>query len=158
METKIQNSNNNFILNKVQGIVYPVLFILLVTAAGIIFGNDFPYMMLWYMTMLVLGASAYPAVNRLFKDFSDRGWIFSKILGWLLAGYLMWLLSSVHLLKFSFAACVVTALLMAVLLGVVPAVICLKKKKEFKGKILEALFPYGVPCGSVLFMEFIFLL
>ena len=53
METEIK-TNNEFRLNKIQGIIYPVLFILLVTAAGIIFGNDFPYMMLWYLTMLFL--------------------------------------------------------------------------------------------------------
>ena len=160
MEAKEKTSNyNNFRLSKVQGIVYPVIFILLVTAAGIIFGNDFPYMMLWYLTMLALGAAAYPAVSRLFKDFSDKGWIFSKILGWLLAGYMMWLFSSVHLMKFSFAACVITAVLMAVLLTAVPAVISIKKDKAGKdGGFFEALFPYGVPCGSLLFMEFIFML
>ncbi|MBR4542870.1 MAG: hypothetical protein IKO53_01530 [Lachnospiraceae bacterium] len=169
METETQNkTNNDFKLSKIQGIIYPVLFILLVTAAGIIFGNDFPYMMLWYLTMLVLGAAAYPSVSRLFKNFSDRGWIFSKILGWLLAGYLMWFFSSIHIMKFSFSACIITTVLMAVLLGVLPAVISLKKNKAAKGEVedgaeegdgsfFEALFPYGIPSGSVLFMEFIFL-
>ena len=169
METETQNkTNNDFKLSKIQGIIYPVLFILLVTAAGIIFGNDFPYMMLWYLTMLVLGAAAYPSVSRLFKNFSDRGWIFSKILGWLLAGYLMWFFSSIHIMKFSFSACIITTVLMAVLLGVLPAVISLKKNKAAKGEVedgaeegdgsfFEALFPCGIPSGSVLFMEFIFL-
>ena len=46
-----------------------------------------------------------PLSAMLFRDWNDRGWIFSKSLGILCGGYVMWVLSTAHLLKFTAGAC-----------------------------------------------------
>ena len=60
----------------------------------------------WYLTLLLIGALYLPLSAMLFRDWNDRGWIFSKSLGILCGGYLMWVLNTAHVLKFTTGACV----------------------------------------------------
>lgn len=62
--------------------------------------NTMP-VLIWWLTILVLGLLAYPFVFSIFRVLADRGYIFSKTLGILLLGYIAWLLASIHLLAFS---------------------------------------------------------
>ncbi len=52
----------------------------------------------WWVVVELLGWLALPLTITVFRNFADRGYIFSKSLGLLIVAYLMWLLASLHLL------------------------------------------------------------
>lgn len=57
--------------------------------------------LLWWLTLTMLGILVFPLVFTAFRTFCDRGYIFSKVLGVLLLAYLAWLLAAGHLLAFN---------------------------------------------------------
>lgn len=59
----------------------------------------------WWMTAAVLGLTAMPLTGRLFRNFEDRGWMFSKVLGIVLTGFTVWWLVSVKAIKFTRVSC-----------------------------------------------------
>ena len=60
--------------------------------------------LLWYLTILFTGILYLPFSMLLFRDWHDRGWIFSKSLGILCGGYVMWVFSTAHILRFTAGA------------------------------------------------------
>lgn len=85
-----------------------VLAALILCAWGLL-GRDAVPFLAWWAALLALGLGFWPAASRLFAGFSDKGWLFSKVLGIAVTGYLMWLLNAVKLVKFRNAACVLVA-------------------------------------------------
>lgn len=107
------------------------LYLVLLTSAVFLFPEDFKDMCSFYITALILGLAVYPAVSLMFKDFNDKGWIFSKVFGMLIPGYLMWLLSSIHIMKFTFVGCVITFVISLIACAGIPFYISRKKKTKF---------------------------
>ncbi|HZU01979.1 MAG TPA: DUF2298 domain-containing protein, partial [Ktedonobacteraceae bacterium] len=62
--------------------------------------NKLP-ILLWWLTLTMLGILVFPLLFSTFRPLSDRGYIFSKVLGVLLLAYVAWLLAAGHLLAFS---------------------------------------------------------
>lgn len=87
-----------------------ILAVLVLTAWGLL-GEDVIPLLSWWLALLALGLGFWPAASRLFKGFSDKGWLFSKVLGIAVTGYLMWLLNTVKLVKFRNGACVAVAII-----------------------------------------------
>ena len=61
----------------------------------------------WWTTLLVLGIGFYPLTAYIFRKFSDKGYIFGKMLGLVISGWLVWVCSSLHIIKFTGAGCFV---------------------------------------------------
>ncbi|MBQ0000830.1 MAG: hypothetical protein KBT01_04740 [Clostridiales bacterium] len=59
----------------------------------------------WYLAVTALGLIAMPLCGRLFRNFEDRGWMFSKVLGTAGMGFLTWWLVSVKALPFTTLTC-----------------------------------------------------
>lgn len=62
--------------------------------------SDLPYILQWWLMLLLLGLFFLPFNLVIFHNFFDKGYIFSKILGGVLLSYTIWLLSSLHILPF----------------------------------------------------------
>ena len=54
----------------------------------------------WWLLAGVMGMAAMPLTGRLFRDFDDKGWVFSKVLAIALTGFLTWFLTAVGVLRF----------------------------------------------------------
>ncbi|MBP3617133.1 MAG: hypothetical protein J6J38_03755 [Lachnospiraceae bacterium] len=55
----------------------------------------------WFGTLLVFSVGFFPLSAFLFRKFSDKGYIFGKVLGLVVSGWLVWVLSCLHIVKFS---------------------------------------------------------
>ncbi|HLG61350.1 MAG TPA: DUF2298 domain-containing protein [Ktedonosporobacter sp.] len=55
----------------------------------------------WWLAITLLGLLTCPLIFSVFRMLSDRGYLFSKMLGLLLVAYLSWLLAAMHWLPFS---------------------------------------------------------
>jgi len=53
--------------------------------------TDLLSIFIWWLTILAIGVAAFPLSSYLFKNFVDRGYIFSKVLGILLVSYIVFL-------------------------------------------------------------------
>lgn len=111
--------------------------------------DDFVYIFEWWFTLLVIGAVFMPMSMLVFKNFKDKGWIFSKVLGTALSGWLMWYLSSLHILKFTQTGCyIVLGLCLAVNAVILYFGI---KKKEFNFNINNGI---DIIAGEAIFFLF----
>lgn len=77
--------------------------------------EEFTSVMQWWFALLVLGAACLPLTSLIFSGFHDGGFIFSKAIGLALSGWLLWALSSLHILKFTRANCILAVALVAAL-------------------------------------------
>ncbi len=77
--------------------------------------SDLQSFLQYYLTLQILGLSVWPLTKRLFPNFPDRGWAFSKILGILLVSWVVWLLGSVKAAPFTRITIIVTATIIATL-------------------------------------------
>ena len=55
---------------------------------------------------MVLGIVTMPLTGRLFREFDDKGWMFSKVLAVVVTGFGTWFLVAVKLLKFTSLTCI----------------------------------------------------
>ena len=79
-----------------------VLIALLLAAAFPLLGaRDAAVFLRWYAAVFLIGVATFPLAAILFRSFTDRGWLFSKVLGILLGGFFVWLFSSVGILAFT---------------------------------------------------------
>ena len=60
----------------------------------------------WYLLAMVLGIVTMPLTGRLFREFDDKGWMFSKVLAVVVTGFGTWFLVAVKLLKFTSLTCI----------------------------------------------------
>ena len=60
----------------------------------------------WWLLAGVMGMAAMPLTGRLFRDFDDKGWVFSKVLAIALTGFLTWFLTAVGVLRFNTVSCI----------------------------------------------------
>ena len=78
-------------------------------------GNEFSVVLIWWLTLLVLGLLFQPLALMLFRNFHDNGWVFGKALGLGISGWFIWFLSSFRLMKFTRANCMVSVAITVVL-------------------------------------------
>ncbi|MGI6019940.1 MAG: DUF2298 domain-containing protein [Lachnospiraceae bacterium] len=74
-------------------------------------------LLLWWVTILVMGMVFTPLSAAVFKNFDDKGWIFSKTIGLLVSAFLMWMLNVCGILPFTGWA--------SLLCAVIPAILCI---------------------------------
>ena len=72
------------------------------------------YILQWWVIFFVIGFSFLPLTFTIFKNFFDKGYIFSKILGIAIVSYAIFLLGILHIAPFSF----LTSLLILIFFGV----------------------------------------
>lgn len=63
--------------------------------------NEILTIILWWITLLIIGLSCLPLTFKIFHNFKDRGYIFSKILGLGILSYIIFVLGTFHILSFS---------------------------------------------------------
>ena len=69
----------------------------------------------WWALLVIIGAGFMPLTTCIFRKFSDRGWIFSKMIGLAVSGWLLWCLTVCGITPFSGAAAIVIFLVLAAL-------------------------------------------
>ena len=84
-----------------KNIGYSIILLALIGVAAPILGQDYVSFMKWWLTLLILGIVFLPTTRQLFSKFSDKGYLFSKVIGLSFGGYLLWLFSSIKVLKFT---------------------------------------------------------
>ncbi len=90
-------------------------------------GTDGGPILTWWLTLFLLGLGAYPLCGHLFSTFTDRGWLFGKVLGFLAGSYVMFLLGSLRILKFGKTGVIVSTLIAVVLIWGI-CFLCIKKE------------------------------
>ena len=60
----------------------------------------------WWLLAAVMGVTAMPLTGRLFRNFDDKGWMFSKVLAVAFAGFITWFLTAVKIVRFNSATCI----------------------------------------------------
>jgi YYY domain-containing protein len=63
--------------------------------------NDLQYILKWFLVFFAIGIAFLPLTFEIFKDFKDKGYIFSKIIGLAFISYLVFLIGSLRIAKFS---------------------------------------------------------
>lgn len=63
--------------------------------------SDLNYIFKWWLILTLIGLSFFPISSRLFNNFLDKGYIFSKIIGLLIITYTIYLISSLEFFKFT---------------------------------------------------------
>jgi uncharacterized membrane protein len=63
--------------------------------------TDLRFILLWWVSITIIGIFSLPFSYIIFKKFQDKGWGLSRILGILLLSYFTWLSASIHLLSFT---------------------------------------------------------
>ncbi len=103
-QSRIKFSN---IVKLLLRVILGVLFLLL---AKLLLRDDFTAFIKWWAVLLLFGITFLPLSQRLFSNYHDNGYLFSKTIGLAVSGYLMWLLSSLRILKFTSVSCVLLVL------------------------------------------------
>lgn len=88
--------------------------ILLLLGKFLLQGDYVPFLQ-WWVTVFGLGIIFLPLSNLLFHNYHDNGYLFAKTLGIAVTGYLMWLLSSLRILKFTTASCILSVVIVLIL-------------------------------------------
>src|SRR3990167_7310354 len=93
--------------------------------------SDFSYIFIWWLTIFIISLTVLPLTAALFKNFIDKGYIFSKIIGIFISSYIIWLLSGLHILPFE----KLSIILVLIFLAVINILLLGKKNREEKIKI-----------------------
>ena len=132
---------------KKSGIIAGIIIVAELAAGFAVMGEDMTPAVKWWGMMLVLGIAAWPLCAKIFSSFTDKGYVFGKILGGLIPAWIMWFLGSLRLLKFGSAAVILITLLSA-------AGFWLLSQFVFKKQTAELL--KEIPIETVLIREAIF--
>lgn len=110
----------------------------------------------WWMLMAFMGVGFLPVCGRLFRNFRDKGWIFSKALGVAVCGYVMWALCVGGILPFTWQACVgVTLVCVLANLGLGWHLV--KKKKDYLPEGQASLIFWEEFCFFMIFLMWTYL-
>lgn len=67
--------------------------------------TDIIFVLYWWITIFIIGASFLPLTFSIFKRFSDKGYVFSKILGISILSYSIFLVGIFHIFPFLRTTC-----------------------------------------------------
>jgi YYY domain-containing protein len=116
--------------------------------------SDIQAVLQWWLTILILGIAFLPLTFSLFKNFFDRGYIFSKVLGLSILSYIIFLLGIIHLLS-------LTQLYLFLLLSIISVTLFLLTLKKldlvkiFKQYYLIFIFEELLFLGALFFWSYI---
>src|SRR3989344_9584175 len=89
----------------------------------------------WWLIIFGIGIIFIPLTFNIFKNFFDKGYIFSKILGIVIVSYTVFLLGILHLLPFSF----LTSALVLIFFAILNFAFIIRKKNDGLKKFLMIL-------------------
>ena len=93
------------------------------------------YILQWWAILFILGVIFLPLAFRIFSNFLDKGYIFSKILGIAVVSYTVFLSGILHLAPFSF----LTSALVLIFFGILNFAFIIRKKNDGLKKFLMIL-------------------
>jgi len=64
--------------------------------------SDFFLVFQWWSALFLVGVAAYPLTKKIFLDWFDRGYLFSKAVGMAVVTYLIFLFGTIHIVPFTF--------------------------------------------------------
>ncbi len=108
--------------------------------------SDISSVLIWWLTIFIIGTIFIPVTFYFFQKFADRGYIFTKVIGILISSYLIWLLGSVKILPFTKITVIIT------LIGWALANMYLLGKLKKRGVLSN------LPIRLIIFEELLFLL
>jgi len=127
----------NKLLSFRENVVKTATFLLLpftVIFWAIILKNDFIHVIKWWAVFLFVGLLFYPMSVHIFPTFTDRGFMFSKVIGTAVISYIFWILSYMKLLDIT----VFNSRLVTVLLGVVVYILFFVRNRSYK-KLIDGI-------------------
>ncbi len=107
----MENTNSSFRFRAgdiIVGLIGIVLCAGAMIGANMLFKEEFTLFAGWWISVLAMGVVFMPLCAAVFCRFADLGWMFSKVMGIAFSGWLMWYLSSLHILRFTRTACIVS--------------------------------------------------
>ncbi len=113
--------------------------------------NSFFFFVKWYCVLLLLGTIFFPMTATIFKNFQDKGWNFSKVIGLGISGLVFWNLSYLKILKLNAFSCYIVVLVFLLM-----NLFFLKKNKELLIKQGKKLFPVIMKSELFFFYFFMF--
>lgn len=85
---------------------------LIVISAFLLKGDVISFWTWWLMAGL-FGMLGMPLTGMLFKEFDDKGWVFSKVLSIAISGFLTWLIVTLEIFEFKTLTCVMVCIFLA---------------------------------------------
>lgn len=92
-----------------------LLAVILAGVSAFLLKSDVITFWTWWLMAGLLGMIGMPVTGILFKNFEDKGWMFSKVLFIAVAGFLTWFLVTLNILDFTMLTCIVVAVFLALL-------------------------------------------
>ena len=98
-----------------------IIFLFIVFLTAIFFANhffgyeDFSQFFKWYIMLLLASIIGYPLSSYFFKDFNDRGYMVSKIIGVSVPSLVIFFLCNFKILKFTNMSCIIIFLVFILL-------------------------------------------
>ena len=111
--------------------------------------SDLGQILAWWSTIFLIGLVFLPLTKKIFANFFDQGYLFSKVIGILFSSYLVWLLGSFKILPFT-----QLSILMVLVIGLVINILIIGPKKI----ISSFHFRFPPKVGIFIFEELMFLL
>ena len=111
-------------------------------------------MILWWLTFMLIGLLFFPLSYCLFGKFTDRGWLFSKVIGLFVSGWAMWLFSSLHVLPFTRVNVFLTLILCGIANYGIYSLLFMRKPAG--PSFSDAFHPQGVSVRIIVIEEILF--
>ena len=93
---------------------------------ALILKNEFLYVINWWAVILFLGVLFLPMSKNIFYTFTDKGFIFSKVIALAISSYMFWFLSNLKILKITTFSC----WSVTILCGVITYIVFYKNPKN----------------------------
>jgi len=77
-----------------------LLFLILGSLAYLLLGVDILPVIIWWLSLLLIGLIFLPVTEKIFSKFFDKGYLFSKIIGLIFLTFSLWLFSILKILPF----------------------------------------------------------
>lgn len=121
----------------------------------IILKNEFTYVATWWIVFLSIGFLFLPMSVNIFSTFTDKGFIFSKLVGLAVSSYIFWLLSYFKLLKITTVNC----WYVTIVLGIITYAVFLimpKTSNTFRNSMDKGIIPWIVAGESIFLFSLCF--
>lgn len=113
----------------IKRIILSVVAVLLFISGFFLLKGDYVPFLRWWATQAYIGIIFIPISAVLFSGFNDKGYLFSKAIGIAAVAYIMWLLSSLHIMKFTPASCIISVVI-GLYINVTVLILILRKRKK----------------------------
>ncbi len=125
-----------------------LLLILVVFAWSIVLKNEIIPVLIWWGILLLIGLLFWPLSAKIFSTFTDKGCLFSKIIGLAVTSYLLWLISFMKFLPVSMEACWGVVLAS----GIIVCLLFFRKSEDRKVILEDKNTAFWVLIGESLFL------